>query len=165
MGKDKKDFFEELASQFKVRDNPVDLKPSIIGIVKSLKPLTVSIEDGSINLISGEQLYISEWFQLRTEIDNDKSLSEQVTSLLEQAKSIKETHSYGGASCTMPQSVSFLCDAVNLINSELLRYKCNLQVGDYVILASLEQTDSYVLIDKLQNEVLNVSRKYNTRTS
>lgn len=153
MMKDKKDFFQELASQFKQRDNPTDLKPSIIGIVSNLEPLIVSIEDGAINLTAGEQLYVAEWFKLRAEIDKDKNLSENVPNLLQQAANVKETHSYGGAPCTMPQAVKLLGDAISVINNELLRYKCDLKIGDYVILASLEQTDSYVLIDKLHNEV------------
>ena len=82
-----------------------------------------------------------------------KNLSENVPNLLQQAANVKETHSYGGAPCTMPQAVKLLGDAISVINNELLRYKCDLKIGDYVILASLEQTDSYVLIDKLHNEV------------
>ena len=145
----RKDFFQEMAEQFKKRNNPTDLKPAIIGIVTGLNPLCVSIEDGLINLFENDNLILSEWFKIRTEIDKESDLSEQVPNLLEQAEAIKETHSQGGAPCIMPDAVALVCQAIRLINAELLKHKIELQQGDYVILNSAEQEDTYILIDKL----------------
>lgn len=148
----KKDFFNEMASQLKNRDNPTDLKPSIVGVVKNLNPLTVSIENGAVNLVYGQELMISEWFKIRCDIDKNTNLSSQIPDLLEQAKAVKEIHSQGGAACKMPQAIDFVCQAVSLIDNELLRYKCDLKIGDFVIIESLEQVDSYVLVDKILDE-------------
>ncbi len=145
----KKDFFQELAEQYKKRDNPTDLKPAIIGIVTGLNPLCVSIDDGLINLFENDNLFLSEWFKIRCQIDENKDLSEQVPDLLQKAQKVKETHSQGGAPCVMPDAIAFVCQALTLINNELLRHKIELRQGDYVILNSAEQEDTYILIDKL----------------
>ena len=148
----RKDFFQELAEQYKKRDNPTDLKPAIIGVVTGLNPLCVSIDDGLINLFENDNLILSEWFMIRTEIDKESDLSEQVPNLLEQAQAVKETHSQGGAPCIIPDAVALEGQAVSLINTELFRHKIELKQGDYVILNSAEQQDTYILIDKLYNE-------------
>lgn len=145
----RKDFFQTMSEELKKRNNPTDLKPAIIGIVTGLNPLCISIDDGLINLFEGDNLLLSDWFKIRTEIDKKGELSSQVPNLLQQAKSIEETHSQGGAPCNMPNAVASVCDAINLINTEILRHKIELVQGDYVILNSAEQEDTYILIDKL----------------
>lgn len=160
-------FVEILLKEFKKRDNPVDLKSSIIGKVVQVNPVIVQIEDGKILLTEGEELEISEWFRFRCNIDSasrcnrtavtptgsttnsEGVLSSSVPKNLENAKNVSETHSEGGAPCNIPNAISFLAEAINAINTELLALKCNLQKGDYVTVASLDETDKYILIDKV----------------
>ena len=49
----------------------------------------------------------------------------------------------------MPSAIGYLATAISKINTELLALKCNLAIGDYVTVASLEETDKYVLLDKV----------------
>lgn len=149
----KPDLIQMLAKSLKERDNPTDLKPSIIGVVKQLSPLIVSINDGAILLTEDDNLLISEWFRFRCNIDQTEALSSGVPSDLESAKGVTETHSYTGSPCTMPDAISYLADAITKVNTELLALKCRLALGDKVIISSLEQTDMYLVIDKVLNNV------------
>lgn len=149
----KPDLMEILSGELKKRNNPTDLKPSIIGVVKQLSPLIVSIEDGAINLTEDDNLLISEWFRFRCNIDSTRALSSTVSSDVESAKGVTETHSYTGAACNMPSAISYLADAITNINTELLALKCKLALGDKVIISSLEQTDMYLVIDKVLENV------------
>ena len=145
----KPDFTSLLAQQLKSCKNPVDLKPSIIGTIAQSDPVIVSINEGAILLTEGIELYISEFFSLRCNIDGTGALSSGVPSSLESAQTFAETHSYTGAACTMPDAIAYLASAIESVNNELLNLKCTLEAGDYVVIASLEQTDMYLLIDKV----------------
>lgn len=145
----KADFIKDLAKSLKDRDNPTDLKPSLIGIVKQLEPVIVATDEGAILLTENDNLLISEWFRFRCNIDKTSALSSDVPSSVENAKAVSETHSYTGTACVMPNAISFLADAITSINTELLALKCDLKLGDKVVLSSLEQTDTYILIDKV----------------
>ena len=46
-------------------------------------------------------------------------------------------------------AINYLSDAILQINNELYALKCHLKVGDFVLLASLDQKDRFVLIDKI----------------
>lgn len=54
-----------LKNALKTRNNPTDLKPSIIGKVVQISPITVSICEGKILLEENDELFISEWFRFR----------------------------------------------------------------------------------------------------
>ena len=149
MGNSKDDFFKRLGSLIKERNNPTDLKASIIGKVVQLEPVIVQIEDGVALLEENEELEISEWFRFRCNIDKDKALSSDVPDSLTKAKAIEEVHSQGGAACTMPNAISYLATAIEKITGEILALKCDLKVGDFVVVASLEETNKYILIDKV----------------
>lgn len=56
------DFFK---TELNKRNNPTDLKPSIIGKIVVLNPLTVQITEERVLLVEGENLEISEWFKFR----------------------------------------------------------------------------------------------------
>ena len=101
------------------------------------------------------ELFISEWFRLRCNIDSTNALSSGVLEDLNNAKSIVETHSNGGAACQMPKAIEHLANAIKKIDDEILSLKCVLKIDDLVIVGSCEQTDKYVLLDKLliNNEV------------
>ncbi len=143
------DFFKRLALALKERENPVDLKPCIIGKVVELSPVTVQTGEENILLVEDEELQLSEWFKFRCNIDSTGALSSSVPSYLESAKSVTEIHSYTGTACTMPEAISYLAQAIQAVTSELLNLKCELTIGDYVIIASLEETDKFILIDKV----------------
>ena len=163
IGEEQKDFFKVLAGELKDRNNPVDLKSGIIAKVEQLSPLIVSYSDGKIMLTEGEELIISEFFRFRCDIDKTNRLSNDVVNLVassnsdcSSAESVTETHSYTGASCNMPTAIASLSSAIQSTNNaiihnknELLALKCVLEVGDLVLLASLEQKDRFVLIDKI----------------
>ncbi len=151
---EKKDFFKSLAGALKERDNPKDLKSGIIARVEQVAPLViVSYADGKIMLTENDELLISEFFRLRCNIDATGVLSETVPENTDNAEAITETHSYTGTACNMPDAISYLAGAIIGIRNELLALKCDLKIGDNVVLASLEQKDKYILIDKVLNEV------------
>lgn len=149
----KPDLIKILAGKFKENQNPTDLKPSIIGTVKQLEPLIISINEDAVLLTEGDELLISEWFRFRCNIDKTGALSSDVPSSLESAKGVTESHSQSGSPCTMPDAIAYLADAIVSINTELLALKCELALNDLVIIASLEQTDKYLLIDKVLKDV------------
>ena len=154
IGKEQKDFFNVLADELKGRDNPKDLKSGIIARVEEIDPLViVSYADGKIMLTENEELLISEFFRLRCNIDKTGVLSSSVPDNTDNAEAISETHSYTGSPCQMPDAISYLAGAILGVRDELLALKCNLQIGDHVLIASLEQKDRFVLIDKILNEV------------
>jgi len=103
-------------------------------------------------LSENDELLISEFFRLRCNIDKTGVLSSNVPSDTDNAESISETHSYTGAACQMPSAVSYLAGAILGVRDELLNLKCDLQIGDYVVIVSLEQKDRYLLVDKVLNE-------------
>ena len=138
-----------LKNELQKRNNPTDLKANIIGKVVQLEPIIVSISDGHVLLKENDHLEISEWFRFRCNIDKKSALSSDVPDALKSAKNVKETHSQGGATCGMPRAIEYLATAINKINTELLALKCNLALGDYVSVASLEETDKYILLDKV----------------
>lgn len=150
MGENKKDFFSVLADELNNRNNPKDLKSAIIARVEQITPLIiVSYADGKIMLQEDDELIISEWFRFRCNIDSTGVLSSTVTSELDSAQGIKEVHSYTGTDCQMPTAVVHLSNAISGVRDELLALKCNLQIGDNVIIASLEQKDRFILLDKV----------------
>lgn len=138
-----------LKNELQKRNNPTDLKANIIGKVVQLEPIIVSISDGHVLLKENDHLEISEWFRFRCKIDKESALSSDVPTALENAQNVTETHSYGGAVCGMPNAIGYLATAISKINTELLALKCNLALGDHVTVASLEETDKYVLLDKI----------------
>lgn len=140
---------EVLHNEFRKRNNPKDLKPAIIGRVVELQPLTVQISNGNILLIEGEELEIAEWFHFRCNIDSTGVLSKTVPDDTNNAESITETHSYTNSACQMPSAISSLASAILGVRDELLALKCNLKIGDFVIVNSLEETNRYILIDKV----------------
>lgn len=145
-----KDFFSILSDELKNRDNPTDLKSCIVARVEQIDPLIiVSYSDGKIMLTEDDELYISEFFRLRCNIDKTGVLSSSVPSDTDSAEQVKETHSYTGADCVMPNAISYLASAILGVRDELLALKCNLQIGDHVLIASLEQKDRYILVDKV----------------
>ena len=129
--------------------NPTDLKAINIATVVKLEPLTVSLYEGKVLLREDNELYISEWFRFRCNIDGAKWLSEKVKEDLQNANAVKETHSNGGAPCQMPNAITCLADAIDCVATELLALKCDLKLGDYVAVGSREQTDRYILLDKV----------------
>lgn len=154
VGEEQKNFFNLLADNLKKRDNPKDLKSGIIARVEKIDPLViVSYADGKIMLTENEELLISEFFRLRCNIDKTGVLSSSVPKNTDNAEAISETHSYTGSPCQMPDAISYLAGAILGVRDELLALKCNLQIGDHVLIASLEQKDRFVLIDKILNEV------------
>jgi len=152
IGQEQKDFFKVLAGELKTRDNPVDLKSGIIATVEQLSPLIVSYTDSKIMLTEGEELIISEFFRFRCDIDKTGVLSSSVPSDTDNAESVTEVHSYTGADCQMPSAISSLASAILGVRDELLALKCDLKIGDLVLLASVEQKDKFVLIDKILDD-------------
>ncbi len=142
-------FVEILRSEFARRNNPTDLKAMVIGKVVKLNPLTVQIAQGEILLEIGEDFEVSETFRLRCNIDIEGALSGDVPSLLDAATSVVETHSYSGAACLLPDAISNLASAILKVKDELLNLKCDLRVGDYVVLGSLVELNKYILLDKV----------------
>jgi len=138
-----------LKDELKKRNNPTDMKTAIVGKVVQLNPIAVSISDGHVLLKENEHLEISEWFRFRCNIDKDKTLSKTVPDDTKNAKSVTETHSHSGGACAMPNAISDLASAILGVRDELLALKCNLSLGDYVVVASLEETDKYILLDKV----------------
>ena len=136
----KNDITQVLKSALKTRNNPKDLKAIHIGKVVLLSPLMVSMNEGKTLLEENVELFISEWFRFRCNIDSTSALSSNVLENLNNAKSVMETHSNGGAACQMPNAINYLATAIQKI------------VDDLVIIGSCEQTDKYVLLDKLLTE-------------
>lgn len=143
------DFFKRLANLLNERTNPTDLKASMIGKVVKLSPITIQIDNGNALLVENDELEISEWFRFRCNIDKDKALSSDVPTNLEQAKAVTEVHSYGGTPCQMPNAITFLATAIEKITGEILSLKCDFKVGDFVLVASLEEENKYILVDKV----------------
>lgn len=141
--------YYELAKQFKDKDNSGNYKEAVIGSVKSVKPLVVTLSDGAIEIsIDNGLLVLSEAFNLRCNIDKSEKLS-QVNSLLEDAKSITETHSQGGAPCNMPNAIAKLSDAIANIKDEVMNLKCELKPLDRVVLAPSNLKDVYILVERI----------------
>lgn len=131
------------------RNNPPDTEYNIIGKVVKLSPLTISINEEKTLLEENEELFISEWFKFRCNIDKTSKLSGGVPSDLSSARGVSETHSYSGASCNMPSAIDYVAKAIEKVTAELLALKCDLKTGDLVVLGSLEQLDKYILLDKV----------------
>jgi len=156
-----------LKNELNKRNNPTDLKSIHIGTVVNLSPLTVSIYEGKVILTENDNLFISEWFRFRCDIDKTSALSQDVPNYLsasqsayESAKEVTETHSANGLPCDMPSAITLLAtaiensnSAISSVNTELLQLKCVLAVGDFVTIGSLEQLDRFILIDKVLENV------------
>jgi hypothetical protein len=69
---------EVLKNALNSRNSPTDLKPAIIGVVKQVSPVIVTIEDGKIDLEENDELEISEWFRFRCDINKTNALSQTV---------------------------------------------------------------------------------------
>ena len=145
-----------LKDELMKRNNPKDLKSIHLGLITKVSPVTVTIYDGKVVLSEGDNLYISEWFRFRCNINKTGKITDKLQESqqnCDNAKQIKEIHSYGGAECNMPNAISFLATAIEatnfIIENEFLPLKCNLQLNDYVIIGSLEQLDKFILLDKL----------------
>ena len=165
--KEKKDLTSVLKRALKARNNPTDLKEIHIGTVILTEPVTVTIFEGKVTLTENQELFISEWFRFRCDIDKTEALTSTVPDKLNsskenyrQAKNITEKHSFSGADCIMPQAISFLASAIENTNSaideikkEVLALKCELKAGDFVIIGSLAQQDRYILLDKVLSDV------------
>ncbi len=149
MAKDEENLIFILKNELKSRNNPVDLKSVYIGKVTNLSPVEVVIFNGKVTLTEGDDLFISEQFRLRCNIDKTSALTTDVPDLLNYAKQITETHSNNGTACQMPEAVANLSNAIEKINTELLNLKCDLKIGDYVAVTSLEQLDRFLLTDKV----------------
>lgn len=149
MTKHEDNLINVLKGALKGRDNPIDLKPVYIGKIVNLLPIKVSIFDGKVILTENDDLYISEQFRLRCEIDKTFDLSLNVPNLLDQAKQVTETHSASGSPCNMPTAIEKLANAIDKVKTEVLQLKCDLKIGDFVAVASLEQLDVYLLTDKV----------------
>ena len=145
-----KNFFKYLAKEIKIRDNPTDLKEIVIGFIATLEPVTVTTDGGAFTFVENNNLFISEQFRLRCNIDKTSALSSDVPNLLDQAKQVTETHSASGSPCNMPQAIEKLANAIDKVKTEVLQLKCDLKIGDKVILAPLQDMHgAYVLIDKV----------------
>lgn len=138
-----------LTTELKKRNNPTDLKPSILGKVVELAPITVQITEQRVLLVEGKDLEISEWFKFRCNIDKTGALSSTVPTNTDNAESIKETHSQSQVSCKMPEAIKYLSTAILTLRDEILSLKCNLAIGDIVVINSLTETNRYILIDKV----------------
>lgn len=149
MGNESKDIVDVLKEKLKERNNPVDLKSTIIGKVVQLEPLKVSIYEDKVYLTENEELFISEWFRFRCNIDKTQRLTSDVPNELTNAQAVTETHSLTGSPCGMPNAINYLVNAINCINAELLALKCDLKIGNLVSVGSLEQLDRYILLDKV----------------
>lgn len=149
MNNQNNDIVDVLKSKLKERNNPADLKSIIIGKVVQLEPVIVSVYEGKVLLEENDELYISEWFRFRCNIDKTQRLTSDVPNELTSAQEVGETHSFTGAPCTMPNAISHLVNAIDCINAEVLALKCNLKRGDLVAVGSLEQLDRYILLDKV----------------
>ena len=114
--KNKTDIIDVLKKNLKERNNPVDLKSIIIGKVVQLEPVIVSIYEDKVLLEENDELYISEWFRFRCNIDKTKRLTNDVPNALTSAQSITETHSFTGSPCGMPSAINHLVNAINCIN-------------------------------------------------
>ncbi len=149
------------------RNNPKDFKAIHIGKVINLNPLTVSIYEGKVQLKENVDMYISEFFRFRcninktseltTQFENDITLSTQNCT---SAEGVSEIHSFTpNLPCTMPSAIAYLStaiqntnNAIKRVNKELLELKCDLKIGDLVELGSLEQTDRFILLDKVLDD-------------
>lgn len=146
----KHDFAKMLAKELKDRNNPIDFKEGIFAIVKQVEPVVLSCEDGQIQLIENDNLFISEWFRFRCNINKTTALSAGVPEDLESAQGVTETHSYTPNNpCNMPNAISYLASAITKINTEFLQLKCDLKIGDKVVVLPLDIDSKYILLDKI----------------
>ena len=143
-----------LAKKFKGCKNPSSYKELTIATVQKLEPLELAVSNSQI-ILSEElgNLHIPEWFDFRCKIDETGVLSADVSSDLDDAVSIEETHSYTGSPCQMPNAILSLASAISGVRDELLKLKCVLAVGDKVVVSPLRADSEYVLIDKLKTGV------------
>ncbi len=141
--------YYEFANEFKKRDNPGNYKEAVIGSVKSVEPLVVTLSDGAIEIsLENGLLTLSEAFNLRCNIDKSEKLS-QVAGLIEDAKSVSETHSQSGAPCNMPNAIAKLSEAISNIKNEVMNLKCELKPLDRVVLVPSNLKDVYILVERI----------------
>lgn len=140
-----------LAKLNKQNINPSSYGECVLAKVINLSPLTLSLANEQIQVSESDStLLIPEWFQFRCNIDKDSALSGDVPSFTQNAESVTETHSYGGASCSMPDAIGSLSSAILSVKEELFKLKCVLNIGDKCILSPLGSDSQYVLVDKLK---------------
>lgn len=151
MVKEKKlDLASVLANELKKRDNPTDLKEGIFATVKQVEPVILACENAQIQLVENDNLYISEWFRLRCNIDKTSALSSTVPDDCSSAEGVTEIHSYTPKNaCNMPNAIKDLSTAILALNTELLALKCSLSVGNRVVVFPLDIDSKYILIDKI----------------
>lgn len=140
----------KLAKEYKKRNNPSSYKELTIATVEQVSPLILTVANAQIRL-SEElgNLFIPEWFVFRCNIDSTGMLSSSVPSDLDLATGITEIHSQSGADCQIPNAIAYLASAISGVNDELLALKCELKIGDKLIVAPLESDSEYVIVDKL----------------
>ena len=146
----KETFGNLIAKELAQRNNPTDLKSSIIGKVVKVEPVIVSIDLGKILLKENEELEISEWFRYRCKLNKNaktnksegmsENISTQISNLV---------GSCNASSCNLSAVVTAFKNAIGYIEDELLSLKCELKVNDYVTVASLEENGKYILLDKV----------------
>ena len=148
MSNNKDNAIDIIAKNFKQCKNPNDLKSSIIGKVVKLNPIIVSISNGYVLLKENNELEISEWFRFRCNIDknadNKTGMKQTVSDAIDELKS-----TCGEKECNLSTVITDFKTALKAIQNELLALKCNLAVGDYVTVTSLEESGKYVLLDKV----------------
>lgn len=141
--------YYELAGEFKSRNNPGSYKEAVIGCIKSVEPLIVTLSDGNIEIsLENGLLVLSEAFNLRCNIDKSEKLS-QVDGLLNDANGVSETHSQGGAPCSMPTAIEKLSSAIANIKDEIMNLKCELKQFDRVVLVPSVLKDTYILMERI----------------
>ena len=128
MTKHEDNLINVLKGALKGRDNPVDLKPVYIGKIVNLSPIKVSIFDGKVILTEDDDLYISEQFRLRCNIDKTSALSSDVLNLLEQAKQVTETHSASGSPCNMPIGLRKII-MIKGFSQEMVKKLCQIKLN------------------------------------
>ena len=161
------DITKVLKNALAQRNNPTDFKAIHIAKVLELEPIKVSIYDGVVQLTEGVDLFISEQFRFRCNIDKTNEISTAFdndlllsTTDCTSAEGVTEQHSYTpNLPCEMPSAIAFLSsaianthNAIKRVRNELIAIKCELKKGDLVAVGSLEQLDRFILIDKVLDD-------------
>ena len=143
-------FINSLAKSLKERTNPSSYKEACFGFVqKADAPVIVTTAGGAITLAEGDNLFISETFRKRCDIDKTLKLTVGVPGDLTSARAIEELHTDPKIPCTFPQAINYLALAIEKVTAEVLDLKCELAVGDKVLLIPADIDSSYFLVDKI----------------
>ena len=84
--REKADIITVLKDSLKERTNPNDLKEIHIGVVQNLEPVIVTIFEGKVVVKEEDELFISEWFRFRCDIDKTGALSSDVPDELQSSE-------------------------------------------------------------------------------